>query len=1449
MPIREKFTEELTGQMREVSRTIGESIATPTVSAEAFASLSAGQLQRLFPRRFEIYRKVLSERSTAAGASAGLSDRELASMREHLRMLNAMDHYIATHPTGVESERPLEPFQVDAIRATQRFIEEGHTRGYLRMAGGTGKTVIYTKLIDVMRPKKTLIISPSQPSVKQIKGKIELFAPDLDAVQVYQFAKDYGHNVTITTPNSYLKDSARDTEYARQFDVVIFDEAHRYLAPRMRAGAKAFRDDALMLGFTQTDRYSEEKQVANFLPILIHDMSISEAVAHRAMSAYQVIFLDTQIDISDVTITPDGDLSEKETGELSKRAGIDQTMIKTYKKFTLGKRGMAFFDRKQDCILFAEQCNQEGVRAAAVYSGMKEIEFENIMQAHRNGDIDIVVGMKKLAESYDDPGIEVILCNRPTISPVRTSQRCTRATRIPNWEREILKKYFPDEQNRPRKVALIIEAIYQSKDPRRTQVTFPMVAGGSFVFPKSSPDGEPSIYLPPVLEQVYTIDGLRVIADHSMVYEMTEQMEKDKYGDPEAGWLPLDAITQDPYFKGVTPFLITATVYRFSLAKPEWMKPFMDRNTNKLVKHYSPQLIEELKKEFPLLPEGWTPEEEVLKTYRIGRETLRRTARAIHEYLRIPYDELLVSRGRSAAISARFEKILPDVYTPVPSDSRAFSELEFESGGRVSQAQIRAFVEPYRTSHPDWIIAQKSTMDKYHLHLKYTPGRWRKKGEYLTNDLCNLIRDYFDFGKERVYKGKPRPGWRTHTSLEAQYGPVPAQVQQAITTDPDASEFRYFGDVVARNYHPRIFEVWEREARRLAEKHSMELRKRYRPAPQGWVSLYEFWRETKFETPEILKARLERMEDPLTKTAHSLIYFLDANGIPNLHIDPTRVQMARLELMPFKVLGAANPPTTRWRDDSDFEAEYGYPEDTIDKLAGETLEAAMEGVPEDTKKRMERASRAVPDADRILYHKALARLAKHALPPRKAAMLERSIQPRPTGSRSTFELARELGLYTLAYPGDYTQEEKDTLFLACDANGIPNEHFPANVVAAITERFMKRDVTPWSLEGLAIPQQEKQRMYESAKRVYPTPPEGAMNAKQLGRALHVNPKRAEDIAFTILASAIGTYGTYQEEGADKAERYYSKEVCDRARGKNPAIPREWLRENRLIRTYGYGGDLYDVLLHLSRTRKDLCINQGTKYGLSPEGESLFSRIFDPLPAGSAKVRHIATRLHRSIDEIEGVVTEFRKSNPKLFFYQRRPAGIEEHLTARLVALVTRSFEGKKIEKPHNRRLTQGEKRKLHELLFGAPYDAPREDRLPYGWRDHDSLTREYGKMGEHTQRYIAQHWMSAKMLPLPKSKVAVRCYGPDVIYEWEKEAIEHNIANTAFKEAPKNMISLSEFARSIGRDSIDISDLTDNERKLLFIYKDKRGLPVDHIPVWTAGEVRTRIGVRRVDDL
>ncbi|MBI4250393.1 DEAD/DEAH box helicase family protein [Candidatus Uhrbacteria bacterium] len=1455
MTIREKSIGELTGQMKEVSRTIGESIAAPTVSPETFASLSADQLQRLFSRRFEIYRKILLERSTVGDTSVGLSDRELASMREYLRMLNAIDQYIADNPTGVEGEPRLEPFQVDVIRAIQRFIEEGNTRGYLTMAGGTGKTVVYTKLLDVMRPRKTLILSPSQPSIGQIKDKMQVFAEGLDVGQIYQHAKEYGHDITVTTPNSYLLDIAADPEYARQFDCVIFDEAHRYLAPRMRAGIAALREDALMLGFTQTEKYSDEKKVANYLPIRIGNIDISEAVALRAISAFQTIFIKTKVDVSDVTITPDGGLNDREMQELAEQVGLDITMVDTYKEFTPDKRAMAFFNRKTECIEAAALYNNEGVRAAAIYSGMSQTETNAILKAHRAGEIKVVVCMKKLAESYDDPGIEVVLCHRPTLSPVLESQRCTRATRIPSWERDILKHHFSDEQKLPPKVALIIEAIFQSRDPRKVQVTFPSIAGGSFLYPKNSPEStKPRIYLPPVPEQVYTIHGLQVIADHRMVYEMTEKMEKEKYGDPESGWLPLEAILQNPYFEGITSFLITSNVYRLELKHPEWVKLFVNREKNKLLKHFSPDLIAALKNEFPLFPEGWKSEDdEVLKTYRLGRERLKRTASAVSRTLRIPYQDLICSRGKRVAISPQFESLLPDLYTPIPAGANTISQLTQESGGRVSEAAIRDVVEPYRASHQDWFIKQMTKLEKESPYtLRYRPDKSFKGHEYLTRELCDIVREHFDFGEERVRKGRPRPGWRMRTSLESQYGPLPPRVEQVVQNNPDTAELRNFNKTVDRSYHPKIIAEWAKEAERLAKKHAEELRKRYRPAPHGWISLYDFWKETKFETPEILQVKLNRMEDHLTHTAYPLVYFLDASGIPNLHMSPTQVQLARIEFGLINRFSRQTVQPSNWREESRFEDEYGYDSENIDFLAKGTLALANKDTPEEKRTAMERSRNMAPDTDRILWHRALARITKESLSPAKKTLLERCVNPRPEGSRSIFELARELGLYALVYPDDYTKEEEKALFLARDANGIPNQHFPASIVADIKKRFTTRDVTPWGLEGISSTHTERRVTHDERERRYPLPPHGAMTADQLARMLRVNKNNAEYIAYTILNSGIGSRDTYQEEGADKPEQYYSKDICDIARSENPLIPREWIKDNAVINKYGYGADLYDVMDHLARVRKDLCIKHGTKYGLSPEGEMLLQRLIDRIPPGAEKIKHVAMHLNRTLEDVAALAAKYRAGDPDLFFYQRRPAGIQEYAIARLIALMKKWFDSgaDKSGKPFSKHtLSDKEKAELKEIMFGPPYDAPREHRFPYGWRDRDSLMREYGKMGEHTQRYVAQHSMSVKILPHPKSKKAVYCYGPDVIYEWEQEAVEKSKSVTAFKDAPSNHLSLFELARNLGRDEITIDELTDSERDLLFTYKDKRGLPVDHLPTWTADKIRERLGVRIVDTI
>lgn len=93
------------------------------------------------------------------------------------------------------------------------------------------------------------------------------------------------------------------------------------------------------------------------------------------------------------------------------------------------KRWLVFSSGIQNAEHICDYLNYCGVTAATVHSKKSDIENDKILEDHRAGKLTAVVNNNILTTGYDDPEIDMIVCLRPTMSPVLWVQMLGRGTR------------------------------------------------------------------------------------------------------------------------------------------------------------------------------------------------------------------------------------------------------------------------------------------------------------------------------------------------------------------------------------------------------------------------------------------------------------------------------------------------------------------------------------------------------------------------------------------------------------------------------------------------------------------------------------------------------------------------------------------------------------------------------------------------------------------------------------------------------------------------------------------------------------------------------------------------------------------------------------------------------------------------------------------------------------
>ena len=171
-----------------------------------------------------------------------------------------------------EAERPdyiqknklrfLRPYQLKAIHALQRSVDQGNDRFLFEMATGTGKTLVAAAVIKLFlrtgNARRVLFLVDRLELENQAGGKadspLKLMSADFQTVIYKENRDDWRRaEVVVTTVQSLLFNNKYQRLFSpTDFDLVISDEAHRSIGGNARAVFDYFI--GYKLGLTATPR-------------------------------------------------------------------------------------------------------------------------------------------------------------------------------------------------------------------------------------------------------------------------------------------------------------------------------------------------------------------------------------------------------------------------------------------------------------------------------------------------------------------------------------------------------------------------------------------------------------------------------------------------------------------------------------------------------------------------------------------------------------------------------------------------------------------------------------------------------------------------------------------------------------------------------------------------------------------------------------------------------------------------------------------------------------------------------------------------------------------------------------------------------------------------------------------------------------------------------------------
>lgn len=337
---------------------------------------------------------------------------EAFRVRQRGRWLKSLGAYIDQNKQIPEKERSLRDNQLTAVEALREKLDTGVVvdRGYYQIPSSV-ENKLFAEIANALQ-EKTLIVAENLINLMQMEDALSELKSGADIGRVFGEKKEYGRAFTLTTYNSLAHDT---TINSSEVGLVLLLQAHRVLTQKREGVIRRF-GRALKIGATVAPKYSEEKQLEEILPPLIHKESTKDSSKDGYLSPFTTFTNETDVDVSDIQVNSDGDYDDRELGHAVNKQSLNQAAVDVYKrKRFFNEPAIAYCVDVDHAKNLAAEFKEAGISAGVLSGRLSQVEQRKLRRKFREDDIKVLCTTNIVVE---EPHAVVCLNLRPTLSQV-----------------------------------------------------------------------------------------------------------------------------------------------------------------------------------------------------------------------------------------------------------------------------------------------------------------------------------------------------------------------------------------------------------------------------------------------------------------------------------------------------------------------------------------------------------------------------------------------------------------------------------------------------------------------------------------------------------------------------------------------------------------------------------------------------------------------------------------------------------------------------------------------------------------------------------------------------------------------------------------------------------------------------------------------------------------------
>lgn len=329
----------------------------------------------------------------------------------------------------------LRPYQETARQKVQEEWEEGKKRTLLVLPTGTGKTIVFSKIIEdrVKKGERVLVIAHRGELLEQASDKLYKSTGLKTATEkAEQTSLGSFYRVVVGSVQTLQREKRLNQFPPEYFDTIVIDEAHHAISDGYQRVLHHF-EDANVLGVTATPDRGDMRNLGSYFESLAYEYSLPEAIKAGYLSPIKALTIPLKLDLSNVKQQA-GDFSTKDLG-----TALDpylEQIAEEMKKQCFNRKTVVFLPLVKTSQKFRDILNKHGFKAAEVNG--ESADREQVLKDYEEGKYNVLCNSMLLTEGWDCPSVDCVIVLRPTKVRALYSQMVGRGTRLAPGKKELL---------------------------------------------------------------------------------------------------------------------------------------------------------------------------------------------------------------------------------------------------------------------------------------------------------------------------------------------------------------------------------------------------------------------------------------------------------------------------------------------------------------------------------------------------------------------------------------------------------------------------------------------------------------------------------------------------------------------------------------------------------------------------------------------------------------------------------------------------------------------------------------------------------------------------------------------------------------------------------------------------------------------------------------------------